>query len=289
MEDFIIEPFLHPDHSNQFINTKEISDLLSMRPDQLFLPHRIQFNSIHLFYEEGGTFTVDFKIINVKKRHILFVSPNQISQFHNPVSYRGRVMIFTEDFLCKGSMQSQFYGHAQLFNDPLTLPYFDLGDRFEEVSSLFDYIENELARPHSEMQTMLLNNYLFNILLIAEGVPVNIENKLDICGNKILVSKFKSLVNKNLHQQYGLNYYSEELNIGLRTLQNAFLKVENQTPKQWLINRMVLEIKRNLMYNGISISEIAYKLGFNEVTNFTKFFKSKTGLTPTQFRKSFQE
>lgn len=101
---------------------------------------------------------------------------------------------------------------------------------------------------------------------------------------KLLVSKFKSIVNANLNWQYNLDYYTEKLNVGLRTLQNAFQLTEKQTPKQWLIDRMILEIKRNLIYKEVGISSIAYNLGFNEVTNFTKFFKSKTGLTPTQFR-----
>ncbi|MEJ5102571.1 MULTISPECIES: helix-turn-helix domain-containing protein [Chryseobacterium] len=79
------------------------------------------------------------------------------------------------------------------------------------------------------------------------------------------------------------------MNITLRTLQKAFLKAEKETPKQWLINRMILEIKRNLMYNQLNISEISYNLGFKELTNFTKFFKSKTGVTPTQFRKSIEK
>ena len=101
---------------------------------------------------------------------------------------------------------------------------------------------------------------------------------------KLLVSKFKSIVNANLNWQYNLDYYTEKLNVGLRTLQNAFQLTEEQTPKQWLIDRMILEIKRNLIYKEVGLSTIAYNLGFNEVTNFTKFFKSKTGLTPTQFR-----
>ncbi|WP_312992150.1 AraC family transcriptional regulator [Chryseobacterium flavum] len=287
MEDFIIEPFLHPDNSNQFINTKNISDLLSVRSAELFKPHKTRFNCIHLFYEGSGVFTLDFKELEVKEKHILFVSTNQISQFHAPVTYKSRVLIFTDDFLCKSSLQTQFFGQASLFNDPLSLPYFELGDRFEEISSLFTCIEKELKRPYNEIQTTILNNYLFNILLMTESRSGMANISLDVCGNKILVSKFKSLVNKNLYRQNSLEHYSYELGVGLRSLQNAFLQVEKQSPKQWLINRMILEIKRNLMYNEMSISEIAYQLGFKEVTNFTKFFKSKEGITPTEFRKEY--
>ncbi|MDM1555535.1 MULTISPECIES: AraC family transcriptional regulator [Chryseobacterium] len=288
MEDFKIEPFLHSENSLHFITTKEVSDLLLTRPNQLFQPHKILFNCIHLFCEGEGTITIDFKTIPIKEKHILFVSPNQICQFNTPVNYKSRIMIFTEDFLCQNTTQTQFYSETSLFNDPLNIRYFNLEDRFEEVLALFDYIKNELARPYRDIQSTILNNYLFNILLISEEISINSKINLDFCGDKLLVARFKSLVNKNLNQHLSIDYYCEELNITIRTLQKAFLKVEKDPPKQWLINRMILEIKRNLMYNKLNVSEISYNLGFKELTNFTKFFKSKTGLTPTQFRKSIE-
>lgn len=284
MENFLIEPFLHADNSCQHINTKDIDELLRIRPNELFQPHKTMFNIIHLFSEGKGKLTVDFNTFDIEERHILFISQHQISQFHNPVSYKSKILIFTEDFFGKNVFQTQFFGQTHLFNDPLLLPYFDLGDRYEEVVSLFNFISTELNRPYNEVQTTILNNYLFNILLIVESLCERKDIKLVVNDEKLLVSKFKSIVNANLNWQYNLDYYTEKLNVGLRTLQNAFQLTEKQTPKQWLIDRMILEIKRNLIYKEVGIGAIAYNLGFNEVTNFTKFFKSKTGLTPTQFR-----
>ena len=121
MESFKIEPFLHNENSSHYINTKELAELLVARPHQLFQPHRILFNSIHLFLEGEGVFHIDFKTIKVRPRHILFVSPYQVSQFQHDLDYKSKVMIFTEDFLCKTSIQSQFYSETNLFNDPLIL------------------------------------------------------------------------------------------------------------------------------------------------------------------------
>jgi len=46
----------------------------------------------------------------------------------------------------------------------------------------------------------------------------------------------------------------------------------------------MLEIKRAIMSTNNSLKEIAYEMGFEEVTNFTKFFKKHTGLTPKVFK-----
>jgi AraC-like DNA-binding protein len=285
MEEFLIEPFLNADNGVSYINTKSISELLLLRSSELFQPHRTEFNVIYLFDEGEGKHTIDFTTIDIEQKYMLFVTQNQVTQFHEPANYTGRVLIFTEDFFCTNNLcQTQFFGQSDLFNDPLNLPYFDVRERFDEISALFGFINDELKRPYHEAQSAILNNYLFNILLIAENLSEYKDRKLDVSKNKLLLSKFKSMVNKNIHQRHTLEFYVENLNVSLRTLQIAFLEEEKQTPKQWLINRMILEIKRNLCYQDKSISEIAYKLGFKEVTNFIKFFKSKTDLTPSQFR-----
>ncbi|GAB0156589.1 helix-turn-helix domain-containing protein [Chryseobacterium sp. Alg-005] len=286
MKELLTEPFLHSDNGFPKINTKEISDLLLLRPEQLFQPHRVSFYAIHLLCEGFGKHSIDFDSIDIKEKHILFISPGQIAQFHHPTDYKGRVLIFTEDFFCRNNAQTQFLGHTCLFNDPLKLSYFSVDDRFEEILNLFDGIHKELQRPFSEIKSSIINNYLFNILLIAEELYQPMETILDTHPYKILVSKFKSIANKDLSCQYSIQYFADQLNVSIRTLEKAFVEVEKITPKKWLIERIILEIKRNLVYNEITISEIAYNLGFKEVTNFTKFFKAKTGQTPSRFREN---
>ncbi|UOU98432.1 AraC family transcriptional regulator [Chryseobacterium daecheongense] len=283
MGDFSLEPFLFAENSQHYINTSEISHLISKRPEQLLQPHRVSFYAIHLFYEGKGFHSVDFNYIDIRENHMLFVSPNQIAQFHDPSHYKGKVIIFTEDFFCKNNIQIQFLGQTLLFNDPLKLSYFYVGERFKELCSLFYFIETELKRPFSNKQITILNNYLFNILLIAEELYQPKDILLHTHPHQLLVSKFKSLANRDLSYHHSVQHFANELNVNKRTLEKAFLDIEKITPKKWLTERMILEIKRQLTYKEHSITEIAYKLGFTEVTNFSKFFKSKTNLTPTQF------
>lgn len=53
--------------------------------------------------------------------------------------------------------------------------------------------------------------------------------------------------------------------------------------------RVILEVKRMLIRTEYDISEIAYKLGFNELSYFSRFFKRHTGMTPLGFRMSMNE
>lgn len=68
------------------------------------------------------------------------------------------------------------------------------------------------------------------------------------------------------------------------------------TRKHWgksalnLINdRVILEVKRLLLRTDYDISEIAYRVGFNELSYFSRFFKRNTGMTPLQFRNTMHE
>lgn len=288
MQEFDIEPFLYANGSKQCINTKTLSELILARPIELFRPHKTLFYVIHLFEEGQGKHSVDFNTFNVEEKSILFLSQNQINQFHQPLDYKGRVLIFTQNFFCKSNQHTHFFWTSALFNDPLGLPYFNIKERYDEVASLFNFISKELERPYSEIQSSILNNYLFNILLIAEEIYKPQEATLSLHNNRMLVYRFKSLVNSNLTSKHSLKYYAEKLNVNLRTLQKAFQEIEGSTPKKWITDRLILEIKRNLAYKESSISIIAFQLGFNEISNFTTFFKTHTGITPKQFRNSIQ-
>lgn len=284
MQEYPIEPFLYPDNSRQQINTHKLSDLLQHRSHQLYQPHKTSFYVIQLFEEGEGQHTVDFSTISIQERSILFMTPDHIKQFHK-ADYHARVLIFTEGFFCRNDIQSQFIGHTSLFNDPLKLAYFNLDNTFSEVSTLFNLISEELKKKYSIEQTQILNNYLYNILLLCNNKLSNEVTALDSHPGKLLIARFKSLVKQNLRKNYTINKYAAELGVSIRTLQKSFVQEEGISPGDWLDNRLILESKRKLMNRERSISEIAYSIGFKELTHFTKFFKSKTGMTPSEFRK----
>ena len=116
----MIEPFLHSDDSQQYINTKEIDELLQIRPTELFQSHKTMFNIIHLFTEGKGKLTVDFNTFDIEERHILFISQHQISQFHNPVNYKSKILIFTEDFFGKIFSKHNFWSNAFIQRSTVT-------------------------------------------------------------------------------------------------------------------------------------------------------------------------
>jgi AraC family transcriptional regulator, transcriptional activator of pobA len=67
-------------------------------------------------------------------------------------------------------------------------------------------------------------------------------------------------------------------------LNQATTKVLGKSPKEIIDNRILLEAKRLLAHTNENVKEIAYTLGFEEPTNFIKYFKKHSTFTPTEFR-----
>ena len=98
---------------------------------------------------------------------------------------------------------------------------------------------------------------------------------------------FKSLLESNFIEHKNVAFYCKTLHITPKKLNSATLKVLEVSPKSIIINRVLLEAKRLLVYTLKNTKEISYLLGFEEPTNFIKFFKKQTKKTPLEFRDNF--
>ncbi|MBP2284836.1 AraC-like DNA-binding protein [Flavobacterium sp. CG_23.5] len=64
-------------------------------------------------------------------------------------------------------------------------------------------------------------------------------------------------------------------------------KLTGQTTQQHIHNKLIEKAKETLTTTNLSVSEIAYQLGFEQSQSFSKLFKKKTSMTPLEFKQSF--
>ena len=79
-------------------------------------------------------------------------------------------------------------------------------------------------------------------------------------------------------------YLSKELGLDYHYLSTLFSSVENVTVEQFIILQRIERAKELLKYGELTLSEIAYKLGYSSVQHLSNQFKAITGFTPTRFR-----
>ncbi|MFW0714821.1 helix-turn-helix domain-containing protein [Pedobacter sp. N23S346] len=84
-----------------------------------------------------------------------------------------------------------------------------------------------------------------------------------------------------------VGYVAEKLNVSPGYLSGLLKTLIGQNTQQYLHQKLIDLAKEKLSTTNLSISEIAYVLGFEHLQSFTKLFKSKTNLTPSAFRQSF--
>lgn len=116
---------------------------------------------------------------------------------------------------------------------------------------------------------------------------------LELLDNKknILVEKIKSVIVEMVHYAEDLpevndsDYISNKLGYDYTYLSNTFSEVKGITIQQYIILHKIERVKELLLYDELSLTEIAYKLHYSSVAHLSNQFKKVTGLTPTFFKK----
>ena len=137
---------------------------------------------------------------------------------------------------------------------------------------------------------------------IMENITEEQKNKLNIGLKKsglslmddkksILVEKIKIIVVELIHYSEELlkvnfsDYLSEKLNYDYTYLANLFSENQGTTIERFIITHKIERVKELLVYNELSLTEIAYKLHYSSVAHLSNQFKKITGLNPSHFKK----
>ena len=123
-----------------------------------------------------------------------------------------------------------------------------------------------------------------NIALKKIGLELMEDQK------SILVEKIKAIIIDLVHfkdDQIKVNlseYLSEKLGHNYSFMSNLFSEVKGTTIESFFLTHRIERIKELLMYDELSLTEIAYRLHFSSVAHLSNHFKKMTGLTPSQFK-----
>ncbi|WP_298117454.1 AraC family transcriptional regulator [Flavobacterium sp.] len=104
------------------------------------------------------------------------------------------------------------------------------------------------------------------------------------------IDKIKTLIidlvqNKNNDLKTTLSeFLFQELHQDYNTLSNLFSEVENTTIEKYFINQKIEKVKELIMYDELSLSQIAYSLNYSSVSHLSNQFKKVTGFSPTYFK-----
>jgi AraC-like DNA-binding protein len=118
------------------------------------------------------------------------------------------------------------------------------------------------------------------------------KSGLELMDDKksILVEKIKTIIIELVHytdEQIKVNlsdYISEKLKYDYTYLANLFSEVKGTTIEKFYLSHKLEKVKELLVYDELTLTEIAYRLHYSSVAHLSNQFKKKTGLTPSHFK-----
>lgn len=224
-----------------------------------------------------------------------FMSPGQILRGEEngiPPNLQGWMMFIHPDFLWNTSLakkikQYEYFGYAT--NEALFL-----SDKEENIiNGIIENIRQEYSNNIDKYSQDVIIAQLELLFTYAERFYERQFITRKISNHKILVSLEDLLdnwFNDESMEADGLpsvQYIADSLNISSKYLSTLLKQLSGQTTQQHIHDKLIEKAKEKLSTTELSVSEIAYSLGFEHSQSFSKLFKTKTKQSPQEFRAKF--
>jgi YesN/AraC family two-component response regulator len=153
----------------------------------------------------------------------------------------------------------------------------------EELKIPYNSVELGFIEMNEKLNDSILEK--FKAKLLKSGLEVLDDHR------SILIEKIKNVIIEMVHYSDEFpkvnfsNYLSEKLDYDYTYLSNLFTEVKGTTIQEYIIMHKIEKAKELIMYNEMSLSDIAFTLNYSSAAHFSTQFKKVTGLTPTFFKK----
>lgn len=251
--------------------------------------HKTNYYEI-MFFEKGvGKIEINDTIVELKNDTVFFFSPGQQKRcFIQKETVKGFHLVFQNEFLGNFFSDKLFTYRLQYFHTILW-PFhcFLPSDIFNFLSNLLNEISTEIKDYRKDSQHIIRS--LLYYLLIRINREYSFQNNIsDTVEGNNKAYEFKKLLEKNITKLSKVKDYSSLMGVSRVHLNSLVKKQFGISISEMIANRLLLEIKSLLTHTSKDISEIAHILNFSEPNNLTRFYKSHTGLTPNEYRNSYQ-
>ncbi len=239
---------------------------------------KIRYGQNHYDFDEGG---------------LSFFSPNQvITALEDEADYSGYTLLIHPDFIL-GHPLGQNIRNYGFFDYSVTEALY-LSDKEKNViMSIFDNIGTELESAIDQISQDVLISQIELLLNYSKRFYTRQFITRKTASNDLLV-RFEAALSEYFADDkpsvIGLPTVAQlasPLNVSPHYLSDLLRTVTGQNTQQHIHNKMIEKAKELLSLSDFSVSEIAYKLGFEHPQSFNRMFKKKAKVSPVDFRNSF--
>ncbi len=245
--------------------------------------HRHEFYYILAVKEGKGKHIIDFTPYNVEDYTVFIMRPGQVHQVKISSGSTGYLMQFNADYFRpeeKYSVQL-LSRHTQNNICYLTAP------TFKQLDKILSYIFKEYSLKQEGYEEVIKANLnIFFIELVRHSKDKTSSNEISNSYYSKKLEYLLNLIEVNFHQHKQVTYYAELMHLSTYQLNEIVKRCLGKTCSELINEYIILESKRYLLATSNQINNIAYNLGYEDVSYFIRFFKRQTGFTPEAFRKN---
>ncbi|MGW7080072.1 helix-turn-helix domain-containing protein [Streptomyces sp. NPDC054866] len=223
---------------------------------------------------------VDFVEHDLAPGSWLWIRPGQVQRFGpDLVAAEGAIVLFQPGFLPPATVA------AAHMNPPYEQrPLLPEGEQAQALRRALDHLTYEYGAmaslplgSHVEVMRHLVSVLMLRLAAVRGAAPSQ-------GAVSEVFRRFHDAVERDHVVTRRVEDYAAALGYSPRTLSRATLAVTGASAKKFVDERVLLEAKRLLQHSSLPAKEIAGRLGFTDASDFTKFFRLRTGTTPAAFR-----
>ena len=265
-------------------NIRDVQDLLDGK-DLVQELHRHDFFFILALEKGKGNHEIDFTSYEIYDHSVFFMRPGQVHELTLKAGSTGYLMEFKTDF---------YYPHDKLSSQLLrkvsnkNLCQLD-ANRVKKLLSLLTSIFQEYTDKQEGYHEVIKANLgIFFIELLRHRQNRESPLNKDTQYTQERLEEFFELLEIHVFNQKLVSQYAEIMNLSVYQL-NAITKTTlGKTCSELIDEYIILESKRYLLATSNQVTQIAYHLGYEDVSYFIRFFKKNTGYSPEIFRNNFK-
>ncbi|MFZ4928988.1 helix-turn-helix domain-containing protein [Chryseobacterium sp. Mn2064] len=228
---------------------------------------------------------------------MFFIAPNQVFRIEttpNPTEEQsGWMLLIHPDFLWNTSLAQKIKKY-DFFDYSVNEALFLSQKEEKTINAIIENIEQEYHSDIDQFSQNIIISHIETLLNYSERFYERqfITRKI---SHHAVLTRLEDLLNRYFNDQDliskglpNVQMIAEALNLSPNYLSRLLKTLVGQSTQQLIHDKLIEKAKEKLSTTDLSISEIAYELGFEHPQSFTKLFKNKTNLSPLEFRTSFQ-
>ena len=260
-------------------------------PHKTKLPHKHNYYEMCFFTDGNGEHEIDFITHPISSPSIHFLRPGQVHLIKRGEAYKGYLVVFSEEFYNLRFQNLEVIPGYPLVTKLENGPILNLNNElFAEFHQLVNNIEKELVESDSDSEEIIISYLKIFFLKLKQNFSKLLTKQNRPGGTiKNTVYRFNQLVDKYYNQIHHVKDYAELMCESPIQINRAVKAITGKTSSEIIIERLILEAKRLLLFSDLSNKEVAYKLKYEDPSYFARIFRKKTGFTPSGFRAKMKE